>query len=197
MSKAKRKKIKYSFILGQLNQETQEHSRRVAYMCEKISSHVGLNPLIAYKIGLLHDAGKIFIPSRILKKNHGLTPLERDIIDMHSYYGYRLLKELGESSLIYMPVLFHHGFWKFKLHIEDEAFTEEMMSYTCLIHTIDIYDAMASRRIYHAPATKDEIMKVLSTDNMCPDDLYEVLKTFDFHSVNLYAKLPEKSCTEN
>ena len=197
MKHLKKKKMKYSFILGQLNQETQEHCKRVSHMCEKIAPYVGLDSCIAYKIGLLHDAGKIFIPSRILKKNHGLTHLERDIIDMHSYYGYRMLKELGEGPLVYMPVLFHHGFWKFKLHIGEEPFTEEMMYYTCLVHTLDIYDAMASRRVYHAPATKDEIMEVLSTDDMCPNILYETLKSFDFPSVNLYSKLPEKSCTEN
>ena len=181
----KRKVIdtQYSSLLGQLNKETVLHCKRVALMCEEIAKKVGLDKNIAYKIGLLHDCGKIYVPSRILKKNHGLTSLEREIIDLHSYFGYKLLKELGEPPIICASTLFHHGFWKIKLTSVDEPITDEMIKYIYLIHVIDMYEALTSKRAYHEPLPKDTVLNILREDVICTDELISAIKDTDLDAV--------------
>lgn len=170
----------YLSILGQLNEETKNHCERVALICEYLAPFLGLDGKIAYKSGLLHDVGKIYIPSRIMKKNRRLNDLEREIIDLHSYYGYRLLKEMGEPPIIYMTTLFHHGFWKTKLtNMIDEPLTDEMIKYIYLLHSADIYDAMSSKRAYHEPIEKDTIIKVLKDDVMCTEKIVSAFQNQD------------------
>lgn len=178
----------YSVILGQLNDEAGLHSEKVALICEYIAPLLGLDERIAYKIGLLHDVGKIYIPSRILKKNHGLNELEREIIDLHSYYGYKLLKGMGEPPIIYMPALFHHGFWKTKLsNMTDEPLTDEIVKYIYLLHSADIYEAMSSKRVYHEPVQKDVILEALKDDVMCTEGIISVIREADMEKVVLPA----------
>ncbi len=174
---------KYAKIFGQLNKETQEHSIRVADICRFLAPYVDVSEDKMYEIGFVHDVGKLYIPSRIIKKSEKLTPLEREIVDLHSYYGYRILKDMGSEEDIYLPVLFHHGFMKPRFGEEKGNMTEEIMKYICIVHTADIYDAMLSKRVYHEPFHIDEVMEVLSKDALASNTL-------------LYA-LEEYSCTEN
>ena len=158
---------KYQKFIGQLNAETQQHSYNVAALCESCAAPLMMNTHLAYKIGLLHDIGKVFIPSRIMKKNKGLTELERGIIDLHSYFGYQLLKEIGEPAEVTLPVLFHHGFNKYKLTEYDEVLTPDIVKYIYLVHSADIYDAMTSTRVYHSALDKQYVYDMLAEDAMC------------------------------
>jgi putative nucleotidyltransferase with HDIG domain len=178
----------YSSVLGQLNEETQLHSKRVALICELLAPQMRLDSNIAYKVGLLHDVGKIYIPSRILKKNHCLTQLEREIIDLHSYFGYKLLKSIGEPPIVYMPALFHHGFWKDKLTHDDEPLTGEIIKYVYLVHAVDIYDAVTNRRVYHEAASKSVVMDILKEDVMCTDEIRQLIEQTDIEK-NISEKL--------
>ena len=176
----------YRKYLEQLNNETEEHSIRVAQLCEKYAKTECVNEDVAYKIGLLHDIGKIFIPSRILKKDTRLTELEREMIDLHSYYGYKMLKEIGEPKSIYLPVLFHHGFGKHQLSKIDESIDENDIKAIRLIHTMDIFDAMASKRAYHSAYVIDDVLKILGKDILCDEKLYCALKKDNEGENNLY-----------
>lgn len=168
---------KYTNIIGQLNKETRYHSLSVGELCEKSAPGLMLDKETAFKIGLLHDVGKIYIPSRILKKNKRLNEIEREIVDLHAYFGYRLLKMMGEPSDIYLPVLFHHGYTKPRICHPEEPLSEELIRYISLVHTADIYDAMARKRIYHDPYHRENIFEVLAQDKMChPHVIWEIRK---------------------
>lgn len=168
----------YSGLLKQLNAETKLHCENTALICEQIAKKIELDPEIAYKIGYLHDIGKIYIPSRILRKNGALTPLEREIIDLHSYYGYHILKSSGEAPVIYLPTLFHHGLFKPRLHGIDEPVTELILRYVYLIHSVDIYEAMLSKRVYHNPKTVDDVVSLLQDDWLSSRSIITELKNY-------------------
>lgn len=165
---------------GQLNKETREHSIRVANICEQTAPGLGLDSDVAYIIGYLHDIGKIYVPSRILRKNGKLIPIERDIVDLHSYIGYRLLKELEAPPKIYLPVLYHHGFDKHTLRDVNEPITEDdIIPLTMLLHTIDIYDARSNRRCYHDEAEDAVIFEDLRVkEGMCNDEILHALRKY-------------------
>ncbi len=152
---------RFEGLLQQLNRETMEHSMRVAVLCRDGAEQTGLDPYLAYKIGLLHDLGKIYIPSRILKKNAGLTDVERDVVDMHSYYGYKLLKENGESKRIYIPVLYHHG--DKSIFPEHPEISTRIQPYVELIRCMDIFDALTHRRVYHSAISRENAIQILET----------------------------------
>lgn len=161
----------YMPLIGQLNKETRLHSMNVAQICSILAPHLNLNKDTAYKIGLLHDVGKVYIPSRILKKNKKLTEIEREVIDLHAYYGFRILKTYGEPAVIYVPVLFHHGIGKSKLRLIDEPLTDEILQFIFLVHSVDIYEAMTSRRVYHDPEKQEVVYKILSEENFCTEKI--------------------------
>ncbi len=166
----------HTYLLEQLNQETKDHSLRVASLSRELAPKLDLDPGIAFWIGMLHDVGKMYIPTRIMKKNGKLTRLEREIIDMHAYFGYRLLKDDGESPLIYMPILFHHGYWKPKLEVaEDEPMDEKTIRHVYLLHSCDVFDAMSSPRVYHTPFPKSQILAALASDILCTPRIVELL----------------------
>lgn len=159
----------YASLLGQLNEETYIHSVRVSMIAKQLATQLGLNSSFAEKAGLLHDVGKVYIPSRIMKKNHHLTVLEREIINQHSYYGYRLLKDLGEEEELCIIALLHH---------HNDGVVEpgdSIKPYVQLIHSVDIYEAMRSERCYHDGASKEEIKNVLNEDKLCSKRLLEAI----------------------
>ena len=166
----------YSNLYGQLNVETQEHSLNVGNICACCAPQLSLDAERAFKIGLLHDVGKIYIPSRILKKNKQLNDIEREVVDLHAYFGYRVLKISGESPSVYIPILFHHGFTKSRIIEPEETLTDELLHYTQLVHSADIFDAMARRRTYHDPYLENEIFKVLGDDLLCTKEIINALK---------------------
>ena len=89
-----RELIKLNFnLVNKLNDETKQRSYNVADICKKLAPRFGLNTDEMYTIGLMHDIGKMYIPDAILKKDGALSVLEREIIDLHSYYGYVILKK--------------------------------------------------------------------------------------------------------
>ena len=80
-------------LVNKLNDETKQRYYNVADICKKLAPRLGLNTDEMYTIGLMHDIGKMYIPDAILKKDGALSVLEREIIDLHSYYGYVILKK--------------------------------------------------------------------------------------------------------
>ena len=160
-------------LLNQLNNETKEHSIRVAELFKNISKDAGLETRLSWEIGILHDIGKMFIPSRILRKSSRLTGFEREIIDAHSYYGYRYLSEEGYSDDICIPVLYHHGFDKYpNLEIE---ITDEQIKYIKALHTIDVYDAITNNRCYRKKMSKSEAYDIMTDDEMIEEKIKELL----------------------
>lgn len=160
----------------QLNSETREHCERVAWLSKAVAEYVGLNENLAFTIGLYHDVGKIYVPSRILRKDSGLTSLEREIVDLHSYYGYGIIKETGMGPDIYIPVLYHHGFNKNKLSEIKEQVSMDNLRYIQIVHLVDIYDAMRAKRVYRDPCGKEEVINALLQDTLCNDIIIDFMQ---------------------
>ncbi len=127
----------------------------------------------------MHDVGKMYIPSRILRKNGTLDALERKVVDLHAYYGYELIKSCEKDERIYLMALYHHGYGKPMLGAVDEKLTEEIKSYIEIVHAADIYDAMNGTRVYHKPFSSDAIFSVLASDELCSDETCIILRDYD------------------
>ncbi len=81
--------------LGKRDPYTSTHQRRVTQLVLAIARDLGLPEAQVAGIrvaSILHDIGKIYIPSEILAKPTKLTEVEFDIIKNHSLAGYEILQ---------------------------------------------------------------------------------------------------------
>jgi HD-GYP domain-containing protein (c-di-GMP phosphodiesterase class II)/CheY-like chemotaxis protein len=98
--------------------------------------------------GLLHDLGKLQIPSEILNKPSRLTKPEYEIMKTHARLSYEMIRERWDiTSYVKTAVLYHHE------NVDGSGYPEgidgdSMTIYTKILHVADVYDALVSRRPY-------------------------------------------------
>lgn len=96
---------------------------------------------------MLHDIGKIGIPSGVLKKKAPLTMMEKEIIKDHPLLGFCLIKDLDFLKRAARVVLFHHE------HFDGRGYPfglagEEIPLEARIFALADTLDAITSDRPY-------------------------------------------------
>jgi len=91
-----------AFLLGDVVEAddayTGEHSHQVVELAVAVGRRMGLSPRdlrLTEFVALLHDVGKIRIPSSIINKPGPLDPAEWKVIKTHTIEGERLLRRVG------------------------------------------------------------------------------------------------------
>lgn len=98
--------------------------------------------------GLLHDLGKLSIPSEILNKPGRLSKEEYELMKSHARLSYEFIKERWDiSAYIKNAVLYHHE------NVDGSGYPEgitdeELTIYARILHVADVYDALISKRPY-------------------------------------------------
>ncbi len=160
---------------------TYAHSVNVAIL----SSAIGLGMKMSetdmamlVTAALLHDLGKLSIPSEILNKKDRLTAKEFEIMKTHSTLSYEFIKERWDiSSHVKGAVLFHHE------NMDGSGYPaglpgEEQSLFTRILHVADVYDALTSKRPYKEPYSPYESMEYLmgGCGILFDRDVVEVMK---------------------
>ena len=106
--------------------------------------------------GLLHDIGKIAIPSELIEKNGKLTPTERTNVQAHAYYTDVILRDLDGLNGITAWAAHHHENHDgsgYPENLTGNNISEEMdiLSYA------DIYTALSENRPYRTGLSQEEI----------------------------------------
>lgn len=136
--------------------ETEEHCRRLQEMTQRIGMAVALSPSELDDLrllSLLHDIGKIAIPSSILDKPGKLTHEEWESIKKHPEIGYRIALSSPEMAPIADAILQHHERWDgtgYPLGIKGK----DIPLMSRIIAIADAFDVMINGRPYQAPLTK-------------------------------------------
>ncbi len=117
-------------------------------LCEKDKNEISV-------AGLLHDVGKIMIPTDILNKPGKLTNEEFNIIRRHPETGYQILKSVDEYVTIAKYVLHHHERWD-GTGYPSGLKGEEIPLQARIIAVSDAYEAMTATRPYQKTLTIDE-----------------------------------------
>lgn len=131
---------------------TFSHSVNVAVLSAMLGNLCGYSKSKLQVItlgGLLHDIGKLAVPTSILNKPGALTADEFKIIRRHPSEGRRLLKELKSpiASILAIIAVQHHE------HIDGSGYPNHIRGKSihpyCRITAIaDVYDALTSVRPY-------------------------------------------------
>ncbi len=152
----------YADVLDRWQSFDNQHSEAVASMCVALGRRLGLTREELDQVhlaGLLHDIGKIAVPTSILSKPGPLTVEERDLIERHSLIGYELLRDLGLAP-VDKYVLHHHERWDGNGYPAGLAGAEIPLG-SRLILVADAFDALTSDRAYRNKVSIDAAMHEL------------------------------------
>lgn len=152
-----------------IDEYTFGHSINTAFYSMFIAIWMGLSNeqiINTTQAGLLHDIGKIYIPSDILNKKGSLTEDEYEMIKKHTLHGYFLLSEFSEfNEEVKRAVLFHHERSDSKGYPLNAS-----PDYTGIISKIiaiaDTYDAMTTNRVYKKGISPVEAIYILKDEGM-------------------------------
>jgi putative nucleotidyltransferase with HDIG domain len=157
---------------------TQGHCERVAFFACVLADSAGFNSrsLFWFRIGaLLHDIGKIIVPTEVLNKPGKLTDEEWLIMKRHPEAGLELVADIDFPGDIGAIIRNHHERWD-GAGYPDGLKGEDIPFAARILCVADVYDALTTTRSYrpgltHARAA--EIMRA-STGQFDP----ELLETF-------------------
>lgn len=129
------------------------------------------------RTGLVHDIGKLRVPSEIMNKPARLTDSEFEIVKGHSTHSYNILTESGMTdSQILNGVLYHHernngtGYPKGLQGRQIPLFAK-------ITALSDVYDAMISKRPYKEAHSPFEILAEFSRSRYSDLDIH-IVSTF-------------------
>ena len=142
---------------------THGHSSRVAAYSQQIARQAGKSDEeceMVYFAALLHDVGKIGIPSSIINKNGKLTDEEFKQIKLHPVYGNQILSRIQRSPHLSIGAHYHHERYDGRGYPEGLK-GEDIPELARIIGVADAYDAMTSKRSYRDPIPQDKVREEL------------------------------------
>lgn len=142
---------------------TIHHAERVGRYSQALGRVLGVPEAdldVLYKGGVLHDLGKIVVPSEILLKSGPLTDEERLIMERHSPEGARLCGSLRSVSLM-LPIIRHHHERIDGRGYPDHLAGEDIPLGARIAAICDSWDAMTSDRPYRLGLDRDEALSLL------------------------------------
>jgi len=160
------------FTMGEIGEsrskETGNHVKRVAEYSYVIALGLGMPQEEADLLKMaspMHDIGKVAIPDSVLKKPGKLTDEEYDIMKTHTTIGYNLLKNSRRTLLKTAAIVAsqHHEKWNGRGYPDGLA-GEDIHIYGRITAIADVFDALASDRVYKKAWELDRILNLFKEE---------------------------------
>lgn len=130
---------------------TYMHSVAVCAMMVALAKQLGLDEAqtrLCGMAGLLHDLGKVAMPTEVLNKPGKLTDTEFDIMRTHPTEGYRMLTASSGVDAVSLDVVLHHHEKMDGSGYPEQLKGNEISLYAKMAAVCDVYDAITSNRPY-------------------------------------------------
>ena len=129
---------------------TRGHSERVSRGSVMIASEIGMRPERVEAIrfaGMLHDVGKLGVPTSVLQKRGSLTDDEYAAVQLHPMRGLDIVREIGFLDEALAGIMHHHE------RIDGRGYPmglagDEIPEFARVLAVADAFDAMTSDRSY-------------------------------------------------
>ncbi|MFM1653702.1 HD-GYP domain-containing protein [Brevibacillus sp. B_LB10_24] len=140
------------------------HSFHVTLYATSLGVKLGLDQKELTELGIgaiLHDIGKMAIPSEILTKPDKLTNEEYKIMQKHTEYGFELLRKEDD-----IPLLAAHCAYQHHERCDGSGYPRglvesEIHRYGKILGICDVFDAMTTSRVYRKAMLPHEAMEEL------------------------------------
>lgn len=143
-----------------MDEETYTHCINVKNAAVSIAGRIGLDRDLIGNACAILDIGKLLINEYVFHKAEPLSRVERELMNLHSYLGYRICMEKGVPRKTAEIILYHHG--EDKPHLSQiPELTDETRQYAEVVHTIDTYEAMTEERGYRPGYTRDQAFIIM------------------------------------
>jgi hypothetical protein len=142
---------------------TRGHSERVARGAEMLAQQLKMPAARLGMLrfaGLLHDIGKLGVPTRLLTSTGGLTEDEFKLLCLHPNHGVAVLRDIRFLTEVYEGVLYHHERLDGRGYPTGKS-GDDIPEFARIIGVADAFDAMTSTRSYRAARTVDEAVAEL------------------------------------
>ncbi|MGD6968206.1 HD-GYP domain-containing protein [Rossellomorea vietnamensis] len=140
------------------------HSFNVTLYTLAIGIELGMPPKQLDMLGLgaiMHDIGKMKVPEDILMKPDKLTYEEFNEVQKHSEYGFDILRQLHNVSLLVAHCAFQHH-----ERLDGSGYPrglkgDEIHPFAKIIAVADVFDALTSNRVYREAMLPHEALEIL------------------------------------
>lgn len=142
---------------------TRGHSERVAAASVLIARSIGMREDRVASLryaGLLHDIGKLGVPTRVLQKTGRLSPEELATIQLHPVRGLEMVREIEFLDEAFAGIMHHHerldGLgYPMGLH------GDQIPEFARTIAVADAFDSMTTTRSYRGARSVDKALDEL------------------------------------
>jgi putative nucleotidyltransferase with HDIG domain len=139
---------------------TRGHSERVARAAEMIGRELGLREERIESVkyaAILHDVGKLGVPTRVLQKSEALTESEFASIQLHPVRGLEMVRGIRFLREAYDGILHHHE------RMDGRGYPaglrgHDIPEFARIIAVADAFDSMTSTRSYRGARSVDEAL---------------------------------------
>lgn len=152
----------FAGIIDSKSRFTYRHSRGVADLMERLAPRILNSEEDIFKIriaALLHDLGKLAVPTEILDKPGQLTPYEFEQIKAHPYYTKAILGRVKGFEEIKEWAGNHHE------NIDGSGYPEHKNKLTTperLMTVADVYQALTEERPYRAALSTGKALEIMA-----------------------------------
>lgn len=170
------------------------HSVAVCALMINFARQMGMEEAQVHELGvagLLHDVGKMAMPTDILNKAGRLTDAEFAAMKRHPVAGHELLQQSGAVPDAAFDVALHHhervdgAGYPFGLKAADLSIAARMGA------ICDIYDALTSERCYKSAWTPSEAIERMASwrGHLDPDLLFTFMQSIAIFPPGLLVRL--------
>ena len=142
---------------------TRGHSERVSRGATILARQIGMGAerveAIRYA-GMLHDVGKLGVPTKVLQKTGPLTEEELAAIQLHPMRGLEIVRQIGFLTEALDGIMHHHERMDGKGYPMGLA-GDEIPEFARVIAVADAFDSMTSTRSYRGARSVEEAVAEL------------------------------------
>ena len=161
--------------------DTGAHVKRVSEYTKILCNALGMSDEETWLIStasMMHDVGKLLIPTEILNKPDKLTQEEFVVVKQHVAYGQRMMENAPGELMKISTEITHEHHEKFNGEGYLHKSGEDISLYASFVAIDDVFDALVSRRPYKEPWELDRAKEeILSQSGKHFDP--ELVKLFD------------------
>ncbi|WP_425832629.1 HD-GYP domain-containing protein [Kribbella sp. DT2] len=147
---------------------TRGHSERVSKGVGMLGRFLKLNPdrqIALEHAGLLHDVGKVGVPTSIIRKPGRLDDTEMDAIRLHPARGVELIGNIPFLEEVKSAVLHHHEKYDGTGYPAGLSATN-IPYFARIIGIVDAFDCLTSNRSYRPARSVEETLAILEQDKL-------------------------------